>query len=60
MHSNTHTAHVHHWSTASRHATSQGTVIYQHCTCGAQRVLTSAAWEPMPVAVVDAHSGHHP
>ena len=28
----------HHWTVLSRHATSEGTVVYESCHCGAQRV----------------------
>lgn len=28
----------HHWTVLSRHPTSEGTVVYESCHCGAQRV----------------------
>ncbi|MCC8926178.1 MAG: hypothetical protein WBB62_06605 [Rhodococcus sp. (in: high G+C Gram-positive bacteria)] len=32
-------AHTHRWRTTSRHFTSDGTIGYQHCSCGSHRVV---------------------
>lgn len=32
----------HRWQERSRHATSEGTVVYEHCHCGVSRVRTPA------------------
>ncbi|WP_197480823.1 hypothetical protein [Rhodococcus sp. EPR-157] len=45
--------HHHCWTTASHHRTSEGTISYQHCSCGAQRILAPAQ-EANLLAVVEA------
>jgi hypothetical protein len=30
--------HVHHWTTTSRHSTSEGPITYERCRCGQWRV----------------------
>ncbi|AYJ49570.1 hypothetical protein D8W71_16035 [Rhodococcus sp. P1Y] len=53
MHTDTTTeSHPHNWTTASSHNTSEGTVSYQHCRCGAQRILARTSSTHVPVAVV--------
>ena len=50
------TSHV--WVTKSSHPTSDGVVIYQHCACGAHRILLVDAAESsprLPVAVVGSN-----
>ncbi|MFN3338561.1 MAG: hypothetical protein ACK40Z_02570 [Dietzia sp.] len=50
--------HRHEWLPRSSHPTSEGTVVYESCHCGAHRVLRAG----MPVARVDgtpnARLGH--
>jgi hypothetical protein len=45
--------HTHHWTTKSRHRTSQGTIGYQHCTCGRWRIhRDTTVHAPETVAVL--------
>lgn len=45
--------HAHHWTTKSRHRTSQGTIGYQHCTCGRWRIdRDTTVHAPETVAVL--------
>ncbi|WP_165839517.1 hypothetical protein [Rhodococcus sp. Eu-32] len=46
------TTHDHTWTTTSRHDTSEGRISYQHCACGAQRILAPAYPERAQLAVV--------
>ncbi|WP_169914547.1 hypothetical protein [Rhodococcoides yunnanense] len=45
--------HDHCWTTSSRHETSEGTVVYHRCTCGAQRIVSTALAVRGLVALVD-------
>ena len=49
-----HENHFHSWATASRHNTSEGSISYQNCACGAQRILSSSVYEPGVLALVSA------
>ncbi|SFN45994.1 hypothetical protein SAMN05216207_1014132 [Pseudonocardia ammonioxydans] len=33
----------HEWETASRHRSSEGVVVYQHCRCGTRRIRLERA-----------------
>ena len=33
----------HEWETASRHRSSEGVVVYQHCRCGTRRIRLARA-----------------
>ncbi|MET0196828.1 MULTISPECIES: hypothetical protein [Nocardiaceae] len=48
------TAHTHTWTTESSHNTSEGTVTYQRCTCGSQRIRAPKPAAATSVAVVEA------
>ncbi|WP_146605057.1 hypothetical protein [Jiangella anatolica] len=57
------TTHVHRWTTKSRHRTSEGTVVYDGCTCGRLRIrraTTLRAEETLAVTPVRTGGLHAP
>jgi hypothetical protein len=50
----THREHIHQWNPTSRHDTSEGQIVYQHCDCGSRRITTSLAVDRATVALVEA------
>lgn len=47
----------HRWETESHHATSEGVVVYQLCTCGVRRVALRPTAEPVILPEIPATAG---